>query len=180
MKTPHHVRRSDATGNRPWLALVTASAMTALAFGQPNPSKPAPPTEALVVIVNKANTVTNLTSEELRKLFRLEQERWPDGRKNTVLMQPAGTPARDAALRKIYHFSESEFARHFIQLSYAGRSQSAPKELSSAANVRKFIFNVPGAIGYVRASEVDDTVKVVRIDGRLPDDTAYPLRLVSK
>ena len=73
-----------------------------------------------------------------------------------------------------------EFARHFIQLSYAGRSQSAPKELSSAANVRKFNFNVPGAIGYVRASEVDDTVKVVRIDGNLPGDAAYRLKLASK
>jgi hypothetical protein len=44
--------------------------------------------------------------------------------------------------------------------------------------VRKFIFNVPGAIGYVRLSDVDPTVKVIRIDGRLPEDKDYELRLL--
>ena len=154
--------------------------LAGLAFGEPTNAVPSQATEALVIIVNKANPVDNFTSEEQRKYFRLERGHWPDGRKNTALMQPAGTPARDAALRDIYQFSESEFARHFIQLSYAGRSQAAPKELATAANVRKFIFNVPGAIGYVRASEVDDTVKVLRIDGHLPKDAAYPLRLAAK
>jgi len=40
----------------------------------------------------------------------------------------------------------------------------------------RFIFNTPGAIGYVRADEVDDTVKVLRIDDRLPGEAKYPLR----
>jgi hypothetical protein len=43
--------------------------------------------------------------------------------------------------------------------------------------VRKFVFNVPGAIGYVRVTDVDDTVKVIRIDGHLPDDKDYSLRI---
>ena len=43
--------------------------------------------------------------------------------------------------------------------------------------VRKFIFNVPGAIGYLRKSDVDATVKIVRIDGLDPEDKDYKLRV---
>jgi hypothetical protein len=39
----------------------------------------------------------------------------------------------------------------------------------------KFIFNAPGAIGYLRASDVDESVKVLRIDGHLPNDRDYTL-----
>ena len=43
--------------------------------------------------------------------------------------------------------------------------------------MRKFVFNAPGAIGYLRTSEVDNTVKVVKIDGRFPEDKNYSLQI---
>ena len=54
-----------------------------------------------------------------------------------------------------------------------------PKTLSTPVGVRKFIFNVPGAIGFLRASDVDATVKVLRIDELLPEDRGYKLRVQS-
>jgi hypothetical protein len=45
--------------------------------------------------------------------------------------------------------------------------------------VRKFIFNVPGAIGFLRVSDVDATVKVVRVDELLPEDKGYKLHVQS-
>jgi hypothetical protein len=94
-------------------------------------------------------------------------------------MLPSGTPEREAMLHHIYHLNDGELNRYFLQASYAGQVHSVPKELASTVNVRKFVFNVPGAIGYVRASAVDDTVKVVRIDGHLPADPDYLLKLPS-
>jgi hypothetical protein len=43
--------------------------------------------------------------------------------------------------------------------------------------VLRFVFNVPGAIGYARASEVDSTVKVLRVDGLLPGEDGYGLEV---
>jgi hypothetical protein len=45
----------------------------------------------------------------------------------------------------------------------------------SVSAMLRFIFNVPGAIGYVPADQVEGT-KVVRIDRLLPTDPDYPLR----
>jgi hypothetical protein len=43
--------------------------------------------------------------------------------------------------------------------------------------MKRFVFNVSGAIGYLRADELDDSVKVIRVDGRAPGEAAYRLRL---
>lgn len=133
--------------------------------------------ESLAIIVNKANPQEELSLEELRKCFRLERERWKNDKKITVVMLPVGTPERELVLREIYHFTEGEFGQFFIQKSFAGRGGSAPKELANSVNVRKFVFNVPGAIGFIRAGEVDDTVKVLRVGGRVPGDKDYALKI---
>lgn len=164
------------------VALILPCLLAGLISSQPSDAVPAPAsaTEALAIIINKANPVNNLTSEELRKHFSLEHERWPDGRKKTALMLPSGASERELVLRHIYHLNESEFTRHLLQVSFTGQALSVPKELASAVNMRKFVFNVPGAIGYVRTSQLDDTVKVIQIDGHSPGDADYPLKLSLK
>jgi hypothetical protein len=52
--------------------------------------------------------------------------------------------------------------------------------MTNSTEVLKFVFNVPGAIGYVKASDVNDSVKVVRIDSRLPGEKDYSIRLHAK
>jgi hypothetical protein len=39
---------------------------------------------------------------------------------------------------------------------------------------------VPGAIGYIRASDVDGSVKVIKINGRSVGDAEYPLRIEAR
>jgi hypothetical protein len=46
--------------------------------------------------------------------------------------------------------------------------------------MRKFISYVPGAIGYLRASEVNDSVKSLSIEGQLPSDERYKIRILPK
>ena len=53
----------------------------------------------------------------------------------------------------------------------------SPKTLATPVGVRKFVFNVPGAIGYLRASDVDNTVKVIKVNGHRLDEADYPLRI---
>jgi len=67
-----------------------------------------------------------------------------------------------------------------LQVEFTGEVQSAPKRLSTGSGVRRFIFNVPGAIGFVRAAEVDGTVKMLRVNGYAPGDAHYPLRFASR
>jgi hypothetical protein len=76
--------------------------------------------------------------------------------------------------------NEDQFKNHFVHGLYTGEILVSPKILSSPVGVRKFIFNVPGAIGYLRVGDLDDSVKVVRLDELLPDDKGYKLRIQSQ
>ena len=137
-----------------------------------------PADESIAIVVNQENGVDNLSMKDLRTVFLGERSHWANGRRITLVMMEPGQPERKAMLREIYHMSETDFNRHFLQGLFTGEVFVSPKTLATPVGVRKFIFNVPGAIGYVRLSDVDSTVKVIRIDGHLPEDKDYELRLL--
>lgn len=133
--------------------------------------------QSLAIIVNQSNPVENFSLPELRKIFLGERSHWPNGRRITVVMMDPAQPERKVILREIYGMNEKDLNNHFIQGVFTGVVLVSPKTLGTPAEVLKFVFNVPGAIGYVRASEVDSSVKILRVDGRLPDDKDYGLRM---
>ena len=131
----------------------------------------------LAIVVNLSNPVNDLTMADLRRVFLGERGHWQNGRRITLVMLEPGWQERDAVLSGIYHMNETEFNKHFLHGLFTGEVFVSPKTLSTPEGVRKFIFNVPGAIGYLRASDVDKTVKVIRIDERLPGDKGYKLHV---
>ena len=114
---------------------------------------------------------------ELRTVFLGERSHWPNGRRITLVMMEPGQPERDAVVREVCRMSESDLRRRYLQGLLTGEVLVSPKTLATPVGVRKFVFNVPGAVGYLRPEDVDDSVKVVRIDGHLPSDAEYPLKI---
>jgi ABC-type phosphate transport system substrate-binding protein len=131
--------------------------------------------QTLAIVVNRSNPVENLSLAELRKIFLGQRIRWPNGHRVVVAMLDSGFPERDAVLREVYRMTESGYRDYFLKGRYTGDIPVLPKTLSSPEILRKFVFNAPGAIGYLRASDLDSSVKVVSIDGRLPDNREYKL-----
>lgn len=134
-------------------------------------------TQPLAIIVNRSNSLDDLSLGELRRMFLGQRNYWPNGRRITLVMREPGEPERKSMLHDVYQMNESELKNHFLHGLFTGEILVSPKILATAVGVRKFIFNVPGAIGYVRLSDVDETVKVLRVDELLPDDKGYKLRV---
>ncbi len=135
------------------------------------------PTEPLVIVVNRSNPVNELSFDELRRIFLGNRSHWPNGRRITLVMREPGELERKTVLRDVCAMNEDQFKNHFVHGLFTGEILVSPKILASPVGVRKFVFNVPGAIGYLRVGDVDDSVKVVRIDELLPDDKGYKLRM---
>lgn len=136
----------------------------------------AAPPPALAIIVHRSNPIENLTFSELRRIFMLDTQTWPHGRKITVVLRDKGQPERTDAIRLICGLSERDYEKHILFRTFQGSVNIGPRAIQSAPAMLRFVFNAPGAIGYVNADEVDGSVKLLRIDGLLPDDPAYPLR----
>ena len=136
--------------------------------------------QSLAIIVNQSNTVENFSMAELRKIFLGERSHWPNGRRITLVMMDPAQPERKVILREVYGMNEKDLNQHFIQGVFTGAVFVSPKTLGTPSEVLKFVFNVPGAIGYLRAGDVDGSVKVLRVDGHLPDDKDYKLRMQAR
>jgi ABC-type phosphate transport system substrate-binding protein len=137
----------------------------------------APKQESLAIIVNQSNPVDDLSLAELRAVFLGERSHWPNGRRITLVMMEQGQPEREAILREICRLSEADFRRRVLQGLFTGEVLVSPKTLATPVGVRKFVFNVPGAIGYLRPEDVDASIKVIRVDGHTPSDAEYALRI---
>lgn len=136
------------------------------------------PRAALAIVVNHRNPVTGLSVGELRRIFLLDMQYWPTGRRITLVLREPGQPARAEALRLVCGMGEDEYRRHLMLQVFRGRPGSAaPRSIRTTEGMLGFVQNAPGAVGHVDASQVNDTVKALRIDGRLPTDPGYPLQL---
>jgi ABC-type phosphate transport system substrate-binding protein len=119
----------------------------------------------------------NVAGTDLAKYFRGEKTRDPNGEKIVILMRERGSAERAVALKHIYGMTEQEYQTYFLQATYTGQVAAAPKKLNTAMAVRQFVADNPGAVGYVRLSELDDSVKVLKIDGKAPGDADYSLKI---
>lgn len=161
------------------LAFCITPDATLKASVQPPRNEHARVSEPLVIVVNRANPVRNLSMRELRAIFLGERSYWPSGKRITLVLRDSGNPERQSILHQVCGMSESEYKTHLLRGLFAGDILVTPKTLSSPSGVRRFIFNVPGAIGSLRLSEVDDSVSIVSIDNLLPSDQGYSLHLIA-
>lgn len=118
------------------------------------------------VVVNRENTVDNVTSIHLAKIIRGEVKKWPDG-KNIVLVLHKSSPSEDETLARLNKMSASEWKAF----------ETAHKDLfvwvDTDADVLKQVQADPGAIGLIEAHSIDNSVNVVHVDGKLPMEFGY-------
>jgi ABC-type phosphate transport system substrate-binding protein len=131
----------------------------------------------LAIIVGKSSALDDVTTAQLQKYFKAEKTKAPDGTKIAIVMQDVGNPERDAALHDIYKMSEAEYNDYFVGQTFTGAVAAAPKALPSSAAVKQYVAATAGALGYVRASDADDSVKVLKVDGKSPGDAGYSLSM---
>ena len=156
------------------IAAFLAAVPAAQSAGPPTQS---PAGDGLAIIVHRSNPVDNLTRAELRRIFMLEMQTWSSGRRITVVLREKGQPDRADAIRLICGMSEDEYDMDIQFRMFRGTIRQGPRDILSASAMLRFVFSVPGAIGYVPATEADNMTKVLRVDGMLPIDSQYPLRV---
>ena len=131
----------------------------------------------LAVVVNKGIKLEELSTADLKRFFKAEKTKTPDGTKVVLAMFDNGNPERAAALSGIYAMSETEYADYFVEATFTGAVNAAPKALPSMAAVKAFVAQTAGAFSYLKASDVDDSIKVLKIDGKLPGEADYKLKI---
>jgi ABC-type phosphate transport system substrate-binding protein len=129
----------------------------------------------IAVIVNKDNSTDAVSFRDLSKIFRQEKQYWEDGKRIYLILQEAGSPEKEIVLQRLYKMKGEELKQFWLIKMFRGEITSFPKTFSSNEAVKRFVSEVPNAIGFIDASSADETVKVLRLDGKLPRDAGYVL-----
>ena len=124
----------------------------------------------LAVVTDASNTVTEMSSAELIKIFNLHTRSWADGRTVVLVLRDPSSSEMHIALRKLFNMTQSE-ASTFIQ-----NHRGAIMVADSDDAVIRYVSATRGAIGVIDLYSLTKDVKVLKIDGKLPVEQGYLLK----
>jgi hypothetical protein len=129
----------------------------------------------LAVIVSPDSKLTNISTADLRRVFQSERLTDPDGTRLIPLNHPPKTVDRVGFDEVVLGMDAEAVGRFWIDRKIRGQS-GPPRTVESLATLRRVVEKLPGAIGYIRPSQLSNEVRAIRVDGKLPEDPGYPVR----
>lgn len=116
----------------------------------------------LAIIGNPDSNAGDLDIQSTRKIFLGDRKSLPSGIHAVPMNHVVGSPDRKEFFSLVMNMPEFSYTRHWKRKMSTGIAH-IPIELKSHKEVLRSIANTPGSIGYIDASKVDGTVKVLLI-----------------
>ncbi|MBT3888488.1 MAG: hypothetical protein HOA20_03635 [Rhodobacterales bacterium] len=132
--------------------------------------------DSIAIVVHPDTKTSELSMSQLQKIFLADKQFWPDNTRITLLVRAPVAAEREVILDRIYHMSEDQFKQYWIAKMFRGEISTGPKLVFDAEMALDLAAMIPGSIAFIDNKNVNDQIKVLRIDGLLPTDDSYPLR----
>jgi ABC-type phosphate transport system substrate-binding protein len=113
----------------------------------------------VVVIVHPKSSIGTLSADQVASLYLGKTSSLPGGISQAVDL-PESSPAREQFYSKATGKNPAQVKAIWARLAFSGKAKP-PKELASAAEVKKWVAAQPDAIAYIEKSAADDSVKTV-------------------
>jgi ABC-type phosphate transport system substrate-binding protein len=133
----------------------------------------APAVKNMAVVTSAGSKLSDLQMADLVKYCKGSSKAWPDGKNFTIVMKNPDAPEMHGVLQKLFGASPTEARAVIAKLN---ESRTMVKVVDSDEELLRTVESTPGAIGVVDVYSITSSVKVLRIDGKLPFDVGYPLK----
>ena len=127
----------------------------------------------MAVIVSAGSKLSDVPIADLVKYCKGATKAWPDGKNFAIVMKNPDAPDMRGVVQKLFGASPAEARAAIAKLN---ESRVTVKIVESDEELLKMVESTPGAIGVVDVYSITSSVKVLRIDGKLPFDVGYPLK----
>ena len=107
------------------------------------------------------------------KLCKGTQKTWVDGRSFVLVMKDPTAPEMHVAVQKLFGMAPGDLKTSIPKLN---ESRQIVKIVDSDEELLRTVEATPGAVGIVDVYSINSTVKVLRVDGKLPFDVGYALK----
>ncbi len=113
-----------------------------------------------VVVIGHPAGPDSLTTNQVRDLFIGRSQQLPTGASAVPLDLAQGHALREEFHSKVTGRTQAQLNAFWSQQVFTGKG-NPPRTLDSTAAVKASVASTPGAVGYISATEVDSSVKVI-------------------
>lgn len=113
----------------------------------------------LLVIASTQVPEATISSRQLADIYMLKKTFWADKTQVVPVNREASSEAREKFSEAVFNLSPQELAEYWNRLRFQGKLP--PLVQTSDEAVLGFVRNVPGAIGYINASQAPTDVKIL-------------------
>jgi hypothetical protein len=125
------------------------------------------------VIISRNSSQTDISLSLLTRVFGGDPTEF-GGHRLIPFNYATDNPVRRVLDLVLLGLESDAVSRYWIDRRIRGKGL-APRTVPSAQVMKIVVAQVPGAIGYIPADQVDTSVLVLTIDSKSPGDRGYPL-----
>ena len=127
----------------------------------------------MAVVVSAGSKLNDVSLADLTKLSKGVQKTWPDGKNFTLVIRDPESPDMRVATQKLFGVSPGDVKALLAKLNEA---RPTVKIVENDEDLLRTVEATPGAVGIVDVYSINSSVKVLRVDGKLPFDLGYALK----
>lgn len=151
-----------------WLRFTTPLCM-ALLLGGPS----AAAIKNMAVVIAAGSKLSDVPLADLVKLCKGIQKTWPDGKSFTLVIKNPESPDMRAAMQKLFGDTGGDIKAAIAKVN---ESHLTVRIVGSDEELLRLVESTPGAVGILDVYSINSSVKVLRVDGKLPFDVGYALK----
>ena len=114
----------------------------------------------IAVIVSRDNQNAQMDQDSIARIFLGKSSSFPNDADATAVDMKKGSDEHNEFTESFLDKTPNQLATYWSRLIFTGRARPN-KEVSSAAEMKKIIAKNANMIGYIDASDVDNSVRVV-------------------
>lgn len=133
-------------------------------------SSAVPAAKNMAVVVSAGSKLTDVPLADLTKLCKGVQKAWPDGKAFTLVMKDPESPEMRTPVVKLFGALPGDVKAAIAKLNEA---RLVVKIVESDEELLRTVGATPGAVGILDVYSINSSVKVLRVDGKLPFDLGY-------
>lgn len=155
-------------GHAKWLRLTTMLCLAAMACGAT-----AGAVKNMAVVISAGSKLSDVPLADLVKLCKGTQKNWADGKSFLLVIKNPEAPEMRVTMQRLFGDAAADIK---AAIAKANETRLIVKIVGSDEELLHTVEATPGAVGIIDVYSINSSVKVLRVDGKLPFDAGYTFK----
>lgn len=158
--------KQDARGK--WLRITALMCAASITVGSS-----AAAIKNMAVVISAGSKLSDVPLGDLVKLCKGTQKSWGDGKNFLLVVKNPEAPEMHVVAQKLFVDAGGDIKGAIAKMN---ESRVIIKIAGSDEELLRIVEATPGAVGIIDVYSINSSVKVLRVDGKLPFDAGYSFK----